>query len=493
MVIVLVFVLVIMIVAAAVLIAQNRRQKDTIEQMASRNEKFAAELSEMIKSFHSESREDYSRAQSSQREEIAGKVKDLREEVAGKIKDFSDSFNTSVKLLTESQKSKLESLEKIQGDRLKSMELTQGERLKSLEEMQKERLSTLDKSQGEMVKKTDEKLENIRRTVEEKLDKTLTERLGKSFETVGKQLGDVQKGLGEMKSLAEDVGGLKKVLSNVKMRGGMGEVQLKMLLDEYLAPGQFEANVHTKPGSKEVVEYAVKFQGPQGKDFIWLPIDSKFPKDRYDQLVAAYDSGDKEAIDSARKDLANAIKLNAKDIRDKYLEVPYTTRFGIMFLPFEGLYAEVVRDNSLLDQIQREYGVSVAGPTNLAALLTSFQLGFQTLAIQKRGDEVWKVLGAVKGEFSKFGGMLEKAKGKIQGGLNDIDKLVTTRTNVINRRLKDVSELDGRTLGSGVNGEIAAGDEVRYSENEEDVEGAEDAEDAKDSEDTEPAGGKSDY
>ena len=466
MVIVLVFVLVIMIVAAAVLIAQNRRQKDTIEQMANRNEKFAAELSEMIKGFHSESREDYSRAQSSQREEIAVKVKDLREEVAGKIKDFNDSFNTSVKLLTESQKSKLESLEK----------------------MQMERLSTLDKSQGEMVKKTDEKLENIRRTVEEKLDKTLTERLGKSFETVGKQLGDVQKGLGEMKSLAEDVGGLKKVLSNVKMRGGMGEVQLKMLLDEYLAPGQFEANVHTKPGSKEVVEYAVKFQGPQGKDFIWLPIDSKFPKDRYDQLVAAYDSGDKEAIDAARKDLANAIKLNAKDIRDKYLEVPYTTRFGIMFLPFEGLYAEVVRDNSLLDQIQREYGVSVAGPTNLAALLTSFQLGFQTLAIQKRGDEVWKVLGAVKGEFSKFGGMLEKAKGKIQGGLNDIDKLVTTRTNVINRRLKDVSELDGRTLGSGVKGEIAAGDEVRYSDNEAD---AADVEGAEDSEDSEPAGEQS--
>ena len=413
-------IIIIVVLAAAIIVLINiaMGQKKTIVQYISENERFMQNLITTIQNFHKESKDDYTRAQDSQRQELAGK-----------IKDFNDSFNRGVGLLTENQKNQLANMEKVQE-----------QRLKSLEDMQREKLATLDKSQTKMVDDTNEKLEKMRQTVEEKLDKTLTDRIGKSFETVGKQLVDVQKGLGEMQTLAQDVGGLKKVLSNVKMRGGVGEVQLKMLLEQFLAPGQYEANVHTKEKG-EVVEFAVKFPGSSG-DTVWVPIDSKFPQDTYDHLIAAYESSEKDRVDAARKELSAVIKKNAKDIKDKYIEVPKTTKFGIMFLPFEGLYAEVARDNDLLNQVQREYDVMIAGPTNLAALLTSFQVGFQTLAIQKRGDEVWNILGAVKVEFGKFGDLLEKAKGKIQGGLNDIDNLVTTRTNVINRKLKDVSELD---------------------------------------------------
>lgn len=415
-----ILIVVVLIGAIIVLLNIANGQKKTIADYMSENDKFMQNLMITIQNFHKENKDDYTRAQDSQREEIAGK-----------IKDFNDSFNRGVGLLTDNQKNQLASLEKVQE-----------QRLKSLEDMQREKLQTLDKTQTKMVDDTNEKLEKMRQTVEEKLDKTLTDRIGKSFETVGKQLLDVQKGLGEMQTLAQDVGGLKKVLSNVKMRGGVGEVQLKMLLEQFLAPGQYEANVHTKEKG-EVVEFAVKFPGSSG-DTVWVPIDSKFPQDTYDHLIEAYESSEKERVDAARKELSAVIKKNAKDIKDKYIEVPKTTKFGIMFLPFEGLYAEVARDNDLLNQVQREYDVMIAGPTNLAALLTSFQVGFQTLAIQKRGDEVWNILGSVKSEFGKFGELLEKAKGKIQGGLNDIDTLVTTRTNVINRKLKDVSELDDK-------------------------------------------------
>lgn len=415
-----IFIVVVLIGAIIALLNIANGQKKTIANYMSENDKFMQNLMTAIRNFHKENKDDYTRAQDSQREEIAGK-----------IKDFNDSFNRGVGLLTDNQKSQLASLEKVQE-----------QRLKSLEDMQREKLQTLDKTQTKMVDDTNEKLEKMRQTVEEKLDKTLTDRIGKSFETVGKQLVDVQKGLGEMQTLAQDVGGLKKVLSNVKMRGGVGEVQLKMLLEQFLAPGQYEANVHTKEKG-EVVEFAVKFPGSSGNT-VWVPIDSKFPQDTYDHLIEAYESSEKERVDAARKELSAVIKKNAKDIKDKYIEVPKTTKFGIMFLPFEGLYAEVARDNDLLNQVQREYDVMIAGPTNLAALLTSFQVGFQTLAIQKRGDEVWNILGSVKSEFGKFGELLEKAKGKIQGGLNDIDTLVTTRTNVINRKLRDVSELDDK-------------------------------------------------
>jgi DNA recombination protein RmuC len=314
--------------------------------------------------------------------------------------------------------------------------------IKSFNDLQREKFGLMDTKQNELVKSTETKLESIRVTVEEKLEKTLSERLGQSFETVGKQLIEVQKGLGEMQTLAQDVGGLKKVLSNVKMRGGFGEVQLHMMLENILAPEQYEANVATKHGSSDRVEYAVKFPNKDGeRDFVWLPIDAKFPKDAYENLQTAYDSGDLQTIETTQKILETVIKKMAKDIGEKYLDTPNTTNFGIMFLPFEGLFAEVVRKASLLEHLQREYNVIITGPTTLAVILNSLQMGFRTLAIQKRSSEVWKVLGSVKKEFEVFGGLLNKAQKNIQTGLGQLDDIVGTRTRAIQRQLRNVESL----------------------------------------------------
>ncbi len=322
--------------------------------------------------------------------------------------------------------------------------------VKSFNDLQREKFGQMEVKQNELVKGTETKLESIRVTVEEKLEKTLSDRLGQSFETVGKQLIEVQKGLGEMQTLAQDVGGLKKVLSNVKMRGGIGEVQLAMLLEQILAPEQYEANVKTKASSGDLVEFAIKLPGRDDNNGqVWLPIDAKFPKDKYEQLQTAYDTGDIVLIEAAQKRLEDTIKSMAKDVRDKYLDPPNTTDFGIIFLPFEGIYAEVVRKASLLEELQRTYKIIVTGPTTLAAILNSLQMGFKTLAIQKRSSEVWQVLGAVKKEFEGFGGLLEKAQNKIQTGLNDLDDVMGKRTRAIQRKLRSVealSEVDAKLL-----------------------------------------------
>ncbi|MBE6244203.1 MAG: DNA recombination protein RmuC [Bacteroidales bacterium] len=392
-----------LVVALVVLFILSSKQGRMIRSLKEDNEGFMKDLSQNLKDYHKENKDDYERAQTSQREEISERMKDMRE----------------------SQKDQIESLKTMQEQRLKSME-----------ESQKERLSSMEKQQQNLMQTTEKSLDKMRDTVEEKLEKTLNDRISKSFETVGNQLDNVKNGLAEMRDLAKDVGGLKKVLSNVKMRGGLGEVQLQMLLEQYLAPGQYVANAHTGEDKNAVVEFAVRFPGQDGNPVL-LPIDSKFPKDRYDALLEAYESADKDAMDGARREFCSAIKNEAKNI-SKYINVPETTPFAIMFLPFEGLYAEVARDNNLLESLQKEFSITVAGPTNLSAILTSFQMGFRTLAIQKKGSDVWKVLGEVKTEFGKFGDMLEKAKGKIQGGLEDMDKLITTRTNQINRKLRDV-------------------------------------------------------
>lgn len=314
--------------------------------------------------------------------------------------------------------------------------------VKAFNDLQREKFAQLEDKQNNMVKATEEKLENIRIMVDEKLQKTLNERLGQSFELVGKQLESVQKGLGEMQTLAQDVGGLKKVLGNVKMRGGIGEVQLGMLLEQILAPEQYAENVKTKPRSKENVEYAIKLPGrDDANTSVWLPVDAKFPKDKYDQLLTAYDTGDPAQIEEAQRNLEITVKNMARDIQEKYINPPDTTDFGIMFLPFEGIYAEVVRKASLLEELQNKYKVIVTGPTTLAALLNSLQMGFRTLAIQKRSSEVWKILGAVKKEFESFGGLLQKAQGNIQTGLNQLDDVVGVRSRAIQKRLRNVETL----------------------------------------------------
>ena len=343
------------------------------------------------------------------REESRLVAKDNREELANSLHDFRDAFEKGIE---------------------------------SFNNLQKDKFATLDDRQRELVNNTEKRLEEIRTTVDEKLQKTLNDRLGQSFRLVSEQLENVQKGLGEMQNLAQDVGGLKRVLSNVKTRGNIGEIQLSMLLEQILAPEQYEANVHTRKGSDAVVEFAVKLPGRDDcRDFVYLPIDAKFPKDVYEQLLDAYDTADTQAIETAGKLLENTIKKMAKDISDKYLAPPSTTDFGIMFLPFEGIYAEVVRRASLLEELQRNYKVVVTGPTTLAAILNSLQMGFRTLAIQKHSGEVWTILGAVKKEFEKMGGMLEKAQKNLQTASGQIEEVLGTRTRAIQRKLKDVDSL----------------------------------------------------
>lgn len=344
------------------------------------------------------------------REESNRIAKDNREELANTFKRFSEGFDQNIR---------------------------------SFNDQLREKFGLLEARQAELVKNTEVKLESIRVTVEEKLEKTLSDRLGQSFETVGKQLIEVQKGLGEMQTIASDVGGLKKVLSNVKLRGGVGEVQLALLLEQMLAPNQYDANVRTKKGSNDPVEFAIRFPGRSEDEaaFVYLPIDAKFPKDAYENLIAAYENAIPEDIEQATKNMEATIRKMAKDIRDKYLDPPNTTDFAIMFLPFESIYAEVIRRSALVDQLRDEYKITIAGPTTLMAILNSLQMGFRTLALQKRSSEVWGVLSSVKTEFEKFGGLLEKAQKNIQAGLGQLDDVVGTRTRAIQRQLRDVENL----------------------------------------------------
>lgn len=284
-------------------------------------------------------------------------------------------------------------------------------------------------------------LEQMRLTVDEKLQKTLNERLAQSFSQVSERLEQVYKGLGEMQALASGVGDLKKVLSNVKSRGILGEIQLGAILEQILSPEQYAANVVTRRGSTNVVEFAVKMPG-DGEREVWLPIDAKFPGDTYSALMDAYETGVPDQVAAAGKELERRIRQCAKDIRDKYIDPPNTTDFAILFLPFEGLYAEVVR-RGMIEGLSREFRVNVAGPTTMAALLNALQMGFQTLAIQKRSSEVWRILGAVKTEFSNFSQVLEKAQTRLRQTNEDLDRLIGTRTRAIVRRLRDVTELPG--------------------------------------------------
>lgn len=380
---------------------KDRQEQETLE-------KLFAEMQRSFERIEKNFREDFRL----NREESRLVAKDNREELAASLRAFQEAFERGIA---------------------------------SFNQLQKEKFEALDRRQQEWVSHAEKRLEEIRQTVDEKLQQTLNERISQSFRLVNEQLANVQKGLGEMQSLAQDVGGLKRVLSNVKTRGNIGEIQLSMLLEQLLAPEQYEANVHTRKGSDAVVEFAVKLPGKDdAREFVYLPIDAKFPKDVYEQLLDAYDAADTQQIEAAGKQLEATIKKMAKDISEKYLAPPATTDFGIMFLPFEGIYAEVVRRSALLEDLQRNYKVVVTGPTTLAAILNSLQMGFRTLAIQKHSGEVWTILGAVKKEFEKIGGMLEKAQRNLQTASGQIEEVLGTRTRAIQRRLKEVDTLSDR-------------------------------------------------
>ena len=344
-------------------------------------------------------------------ENMLRSTKENREDIKTTLKEFQDSFSSEIKKFTEAQGQKFDAMAT---------------------------------KQDELVKSTELKLEKMRETVDEKLHKTLEERLGQSFKLVSERLEAVQKGLGEMQTLANGVGDLKKVLNNVKTRGVLGEYQLGNILEQILAPEQYDANVKTKKGSNDLVEFAIKLPGKDDEGAqVYLPIDAKFPQDDYVRLQDAFDAGDAAGIETATKSLMNAVKKFAKDIHEKYVDPPHTTDISILFLPVEGLYAEVVRHPQMVSDLQRDYQVIITGPSTLAAILNSFAMGFRTLAIQKRSSEVWKVLGAVKTEFGKFGGVLEKAQKKINEANKELDALVGTRTKMMLSKLKKVEELPG--------------------------------------------------
>lgn len=355
--------------------------------------------------------------------------KKLNQDTVNSVKLMSDMINQNQVNMAENQKIQLQQME----NRLKTFSMENEQKLENIR-------STVEKKLTYMQEDNNKQLENIRTTVDEKLQNTLENKLNKSFETVSKQLQQVYKGLGEMQNLAVGVGDLKKVLSNVKTRGILGEIQLSAILKEILSPEQYEENVATKKGSRNVVEFAIKLPADDDST-VYLPIDSKFPGDTYAKLVDAMNSGNKEEIEVCSKNLLRTIKSEAKDIHDKYISPPNTTEFAIMFLPFEGLYAEVV-NRGMVEVLQREYKVNVAGPSTMGALLNSLQLGFKTLAVQKRSAEVWQILNDVKREFDTFADVLEKTQTRLNQANTELDKLVGVRTRKIQSQLSKVQKLE---------------------------------------------------
>ncbi len=385
--------------------------------------------------------------------EFSDAKRDIIEENRANIRTLGEIITTNQKNTDDMQTGRFTELTKNltdrQGDMNKAVSDSIGkmeERLKSLEETNRTTLFAMregiEKRLDVIRDDNNKKLEKMQQTVDEKLQKTLEDKMDKSFKLVSERLEQVYKGLGEMQTVAAGVGDLKKVLSNVKTRGILGEIQLGAILREILSPEQYEENTATKPNSKNVVEFAVKMPVEEG-GFIYLPIDSKFPADAYTALKDAYDSGDSDKIQSARNIMMSRMKNFAKDIHEKYVEVPYTTEFAIMFLPFEGLYAEAV-NCGMVEILQREYRINIAGPSTMAALLNSLQMGFKTVAIQKRSMEVWTVLGAVKSEFDKFEKILSATQQRINQANTELDKLVGVRTRAIQRKLRDVEKIDDK-------------------------------------------------
>ena len=356
--------------------------------------------------------------------------KDNRDELGAALKSFQDRFTQSVNEFNDLQRQKFDALI------LKQDELT----TKTENKLEKQR-ENIEMKLKAIQDDNNTKLEKMRETVDEKLHKTLETRLGESFKLVSERLELVQKGLGEMQTLATGVGDLKKVLTNVKTKGVLGEYQLENILEQLLTNEQFSRNVKTKHGSNDMVEFAIKIPNKDDSSkVLWLPIDAKFPTKNYELLMAAYDMGDNSEIEKAQKSLEQTIKTFAKDIKTKYIDPPNTTDFAIMFLPFEGLYAEVLRINGLFETLQREYKITIAGPTTISAFLSSLQMGFRSLAVEKRTSEIWELLGAVRTEFGKFGTVLEKTKQKLEQASKEIDN-AGVRSRAIERKLRDVQSL----------------------------------------------------
>jgi len=369
----------------------------------------------------------------SAREESSRAARDLREELSNHLAASANTLSTTLRSLGELQKNQLQGV------------ATQMEKLGETNQATLDRLrDTIDDRLKQLQEGNERKLDEMRKTVDEKLHDTLEKRLGESFKLVSQHLEAVQRGLGEMKGLADGVGDLKRVLTNVKTRGTWGEILLGAILEQIMNEDQYARNVQTREGSGETVEYAIRLPGPDPDPnvCVWLPIDSKFPQEDYLRLSEASEKGDQEAVLRASAELARSVRKSAREISDKYLDPPRTTDFALMFLPTEGLYAEVLRHPGLVEELQHSCRVVISGPTTLAAILNSLHLGFRTLAIEKRASEVWKVLAAVKTEFGKFGGVLDKVKKQLNSASRTIER-TGVRTRAMERRLREVEQLPG--------------------------------------------------
>lgn len=411
-------ILVILVVIFVKLLKGNRNQDEnnSVEEL----EKFFSKTEKLIKDEFSRNREEQNKNARAEREELSGSIKLFSDQLFNRMTDISKMQKTQLDIFAEQ-------LTKLTG--------SNEEKIGKLQEKVEAQLKNIHES-------NEKKLEEMRNTVDEKLQSTLEKRLGESFKQVSERLEQVHKGLGEMQNLATGVGDLKKVLTNVKTRGTWGEIQLGNLIEQILTQDQYSSNVETKRGSGARVEFAVKLPGKNDKieELVWLPIDAKFPLEDYQRLLEAQDAANPEMVETASKEIEKRIKFEAKNISSKYLDPPATTDFAMMFLPIEGLYAEVLRRPGLADSVQREYRVILAGPTNLAAILNSLQMGFRTLAIEKRSSEVWQLLGAVKTEFGKFGDILQKTHDKLEQASKSIGE-ASRKTRTIERRLRDVQEL----------------------------------------------------
>ena len=365
------------------------------------------------------------------RQESGKSAKDGREELRATLAAFE-------KRLDENAKSQQDLLRQQFEDLLKQLHIQGKQSLDAVKDVRE----TVEKQLTAIREDNGKRLEEMRKTVDEKLQDTLEKRLGESFKLVSERLEQVHKGLGEMQTIASGVGDLKKVLTNVKTKGILGEYQLANIIEQLLPREQYAENVATRPGSSERVEFAVRMPGNSDDEVVWLPIDSKFPLEGYHTLISARDAGDLEVIAQAEKALAATLEKFARDISEKYVEAPYTTDFGVMFLPIESLYAEVLRHPGVFETLQRKYRITVTGPTTMSALLNSLQMGFRTLAVTKQSSEVWKILEAVKTEFGKFSDQLEKVDKQLSTAKKSLEDLRSTRTNVMQRRLKDVGTLD---------------------------------------------------
>ena len=408
----------------------NDSTKENREELTKSLKSFESKFSENTKDLNDRLGQNFSNFNKQQidfNKQTNDSTKENREELTKSLKSFESKFSENTKDLNERLRQNFSDFNKQQidtnkqaTDNIRNVEKTIEKQLKSIREDNTTQLN------------------EMRKTVDEKLQTTLEKRLGESFKQVSSRLEEVHKGLGEMQNLATGVGDLKKVLSNVKTRGVLGEYQLENILEQILTPEQYAKNVATKKGSQANVEFAVKLPGQESEKEIWLPIDSKFPIEDYHRLLDAFDKGDKTEIENAQKFLIKRIEHFAKEISEKYIDPPHTTDFGIMFLPVESLYAEVLRHPSLFETLQRKYKITITGPTTLSALLNSLQMGFRTLAVQKRSSEVWDVLKAVKFEFKEFSGVLSKVHKQLNTASGTLETLRTTRTNVMERKLKDV-------------------------------------------------------